>query len=86
MYPGNGDSEVGDRGEGNRSSSRRSLSPFLKAMMDGHYETEMTGLLPFRGQDKSEKQSQHGIKLNGLGCLWIIKIRGAVTSRPGGLN
>lgn len=32
-YPGNEDSEGGDRGEGNRSSSRRSLNPFLKAMV-----------------------------------------------------
>lgn len=33
MYPGKADSEGGDRGEGNRSSSRRSLSPCLKAMV-----------------------------------------------------
>lgn len=34
-YPGKVDSEGGERGEGNRSSSRRSLSPCLKAMMVG---------------------------------------------------
>lgn len=33
LYPGKADSEGGDLGDGNRSSSRRSLSPFLKAIM-----------------------------------------------------
>lgn len=33
VYPGKTDSEGGERGEGKRSSSRRSLSPFLKAMV-----------------------------------------------------
>lgn len=33
VYPGNDDSDGGDRGDGNRSSSRRSLRPFLKAMV-----------------------------------------------------
>lgn len=33
VYPGKTDSDGGERGEGKRSSSRRSLSPFLKAMV-----------------------------------------------------
>lgn len=33
LYPGNVESDGGDRGDGNRSSSRRSLSPCLKAMV-----------------------------------------------------
>lgn len=34
VYPENGDSDGGERGEVKRSSSRRSLRPFLKAMME----------------------------------------------------
>ena len=33
VYPEKGDSEGGERGEVKRSSSRRSLRPFLKAMV-----------------------------------------------------
>lgn len=60
LYAGNGDSD-GDLGEGKRSSSRRSLRPFLKAMMGGGSESR-SGCMNHPRRTDGLVTTMHGIK------------------------